>query len=146
MPALPDTQHLATELRTVVSRLVKKLRAHSPLHATLSLTERAVIKQLTQQQPLLPSELAAREKVTTQAMSQILNHLAELGYITRQASATDKRKVLVALSAAGQAHVIAMQQELNDWLGQALAQTCSAAELQMLHQSLGVMARLVEFN
>lgn len=146
MPDLPDTQHLATELRTVVSRFIKKLRAHSPMHATLSLTERAVIKQLTQQQPLLPSELAAREKVTTQAMSQILNHLVELGYITRQPSPTDKRKVLIALSEAGQAEVTTMKQELNDWLGQALTQTCSAAELHTLHQSLAIMTKLVDFD
>jgi len=145
MPPPPDTQHLATDLRTVVSRLVKKLRAHSPLHAALSLTERAVIKQLTQQQPLLPSELAAREKVTTQAMSQILNHLAELGYITRQPSTTDKRKVLIGLSEAGLASVAATKQGLNDWLDQALRQTCSAAELRTLHQSVGVLARLVDF-
>ncbi|GAA4506186.1 MarR family transcriptional regulator [Hymenobacter ginsengisoli] len=146
MSDLPDTQHLAAELRTVVSRFIKKLRAHSSLHATLSLTERAVIKQLTQQQPLLPSELAARERVTTQAMSQILNHLAELGYITRQPSPTDKRKVLVSLSEAGQAEMTSVKQELNDWLGQALAQTCSAAELRTLHQSLAVLAKLVDFD
>ena len=144
-PALPDTQHLAAELRTVVSRLIKKLRLHSPMHAALSLTERAVIKQLAQQ-PLLPSELAAREKVTTQAMSQILNHLAGLGYITRQPSTTDKRKVFIALSEVGQATVVAMQQEVNDWLGMALAQTCSAAELHTLRASLPVMAKLVDFT
>jgi DNA-binding MarR family transcriptional regulator len=142
---VPDTQPLAAELRTVVSRLIKKLRLHSPMHATLSLTERAVIKQLTQQQPLLPSELAAREKVTTQSMSQILNHLTELGYITRQPSATDKRKVLIALSDLGQATVAAMQQEVNDWLGMALQQTCTATELQMLQQSLVIMTKLVDF-
>ena len=115
------------------------------MHAALSLTERAVIKQLAQQ-PLLPSELAAREKVTTQAMSQILNHLAGLGYITRQPSTTDKRKVFIALSEVGQATVVAMQQEVNDWLGMALAQTCSAAELHTLRASLPVMAKLVDFT
>jgi DNA-binding MarR family transcriptional regulator len=146
MPAPPDTQHLASELRTVVSRLIKKLRTQSPIHATLSLTERAVLKQLSQQQPLLPSELAAREQVTTQAMSQILNHLVELGYITRQPAPTDKRKVLIALSEAGQATLANMQQELNDWLDQALQHTCSATELDTLHQSLQVLGRLVEYK
>jgi DNA-binding MarR family transcriptional regulator len=139
-----DTQLLAAELRTVVSRLIKKLRTHSPMHAALSLTERAVIKQLSQQQPLLPSELATHEKVTTQAMSQILNHLAELGYITRQPSPADKRKVLIELSEAGQARVAAMQQEVNDWLDKALQQTCSAAEQETLRQGLAVMVKLVD--
>ena len=91
MPNQSNNAHLAAELRTVVSRLFKKLRSHSQTHSSLSLTERAVVKLLAQHGQQLPSELAAREKVTTQSMSQILSHLTELGYLTRQPSATDRR-------------------------------------------------------
>jgi DNA-binding MarR family transcriptional regulator len=49
----------------------------------------------------LPNELAAREKITTQSMSQILNHLAELGYINRRSSKEDKRKSFISLSVKG---------------------------------------------
>ncbi|MBH8557760.1 MarR family winged helix-turn-helix transcriptional regulator [Hymenobacter negativus] len=141
-----DTLHLAAELRTVVSRLVKKLRSHSQTHSSLSLTERAVVKLLAQHGQLLPSELAAQEKVTTQSMSQILSHLAELGYITRQPSATDKRKVLISLSAAGEALIPAMQQETNEWLHQALQKTCSAQELASLREALPALTKLVDFD
>lgn len=146
MPAQPDTQHLAAELRTVVSRLIKKLRTHSPMHSQLSLTERSVIKLLDQHQSLLPSELAAREKVTTQSMSQILSHLDELGYITRQPQATDKRKVRIGLTAAGQAILPTVRQELNDWLHRALQATCSAQELASLDQAVLVLGKLVDFE
>ncbi len=83
---------LASDLRIVISRLVKKLRSRSSVGDKLSLTERSVIKLLDQRKELLPSELAAMEKVTTQSMSQILNHLFALGYIRRKTSDTDKRK------------------------------------------------------
>jgi DNA-binding MarR family transcriptional regulator len=146
MPEQPDTLHLASELRTVVSRLIKKLRTHSQTHSTLSLTERSVVKLLAQHQQMLPSELAAQEKVTTQSMSQILRHLSELGYITRQSSAADKRKVLISLSAAGQALIPAVRQETDEWLHQALQKTCSAAELECLHQALPVLAKVVDFE
>ncbi|GAB3588889.1 MarR family winged helix-turn-helix transcriptional regulator [Hymenobacter daeguensis] len=141
-----DTQQLAAELRTVVSRLVKKLRNHSSMHSSLSLTERAVVKLLAQHGQLLPSELAAQEKVTTQSMSQILRHLSELGYLTRQPSATDKRKVFIALSDAGRDFVATVHQETSEWLHQALQQTCSPADLASLGQALPVLARLVAFD
>lgn len=145
MSLQPDTVHLASELRTVVARLVKKLRSHSSMHSSLSLTERAVIKLLARHEQLLPSELAAQEKVTTQSMSQILGHLSELGYIMRNPSATDKRKVFISLSAAGQAFVVTVHQETDEWLHQALQKTCSAEELASLHQALPALAKLVDF-
>jgi DNA-binding MarR family transcriptional regulator len=146
MPSPPNALHLAAELRTVVGRLIKKIRSHSPTHGHLSLTERAVIKLLAQGQPLLPSELAAQEKVTTQSMSQILTHLDELGYITRQPSAIDKRKVLIALSAAGQAVLPAVRQEADEWLYQALQQSCTPEELASLSHTLPLLAKLVDFD
>ena len=146
MHSSPDTWHLAAELRTVVLRLVKQLRAHSPTHGRLSLTERAVIKLLDQHQTLLPSELAAHEKVTNQSMSQILSHLDELGYLTRQPQDTDKRKVRIGLSAAGQALLPTMRQELDDWLHHALQEVCSPQELACLGEAVPVLAKLVSFE
>lgn len=146
MPNQSDTHHLAAELRTIVSRLVKKLRSHSQTHSALSLTERSVVKLLAQHQQLLPSELAAQEKVTTQSMSQILNHLSELGYITRQLSATDRRKVFISLSEAGQAVIPTVRQETDEWLHQALQATCTAEELATLHLALPILAKMVDFE
>jgi DNA-binding MarR family transcriptional regulator len=69
---------LASELRTVITRLIKKLRKHSVTGMQLSLTERSTMSLLDQYGELLPNELAAMEKITNQSMSQILNHLSEL--------------------------------------------------------------------
>jgi len=92
---------LVAEMRTAITRLVKKLRKHSVTGMALSLTERSVMGLLYNEGELLPNELAAREKITTQSMSQILNHLAELGYINRRSSKEDKRKSIISLSAKG---------------------------------------------
>jgi DNA-binding MarR family transcriptional regulator len=88
---------LASQLRTVVSRLIKKLRVKSSETQRLSLTERSVIKLLDEHKELLPGELAAMEKITAQSMSQILNHLSELEFINKKGSGTDKRKVFISL-------------------------------------------------
>lgn len=142
--SLPDTQHLATELRTVVTRLVKQLRAHSPTREQLSLTERSVVRLLDQHPHLLPSELAAHEKVTTQAMSQILSRLAARGYLTRQPSPTDGRKVQVAIADAGRALLQTARRERDEWLDQVLQATCSATELATLQRALPLLQKLVE--
>jgi DNA-binding MarR family transcriptional regulator len=138
-----DTLHLATELRTVVTRLVKKLRAHSPTREKLSLTERSVVRLLDQHPHLLPSELAEMEKVTTQSMSQILRHLTERGYVLRQPSPTDRRKVHIVLSDAGRHLLQTARHERDEWLHTILTEQCSAAELVALQQALPVLTKLV---
>src|SRR5580700_8392749 len=129
-------QQLASELRTVIVRLIKKLRVKSETAGLLSLTERSTRPLLDQQQTILPSELAAMEKITTQSMSQILNHLSELGYIHRKISKTDKRKSIISLSKAGQNTLYKLRNERDEWLSKALKETCSAKEQEILRRAI----------
>ncbi|MFI5124957.1 MAG: MarR family winged helix-turn-helix transcriptional regulator [Chitinophagales bacterium] len=141
-----NNRQLASDLRTVVSRLVKKLRHKSASGEKLSLTERSTIALLDRHKELLPSELAAMEKITTQSMSQILHHLLELGYIIRRISDTDKRKVIISLSKAGQAILHKMRNERDEWLGNALINACNPREQDMLRRAIGPLTRLVDFD
>ena len=111
----PDLE-LASELRALLARLIKKLRKESATGQHLSLTERSTLAALYQQKQMLPSELASSEKITNQSMSQILNHLLELGYITRTASETDKRKVLISLTELGEKTLLQVRAERDEWL------------------------------
>ena len=86
----------ASELRTAIVRLIKKLRKHSPTGEKLSLTERSTMALLHQHKAMLPSELAAMEMITNQSMSQVLNNLANMEYIIRVPSETDKRKIIIS--------------------------------------------------
>src|ERR1700749_4944740 len=113
----------SSDLRTVVTRLIKKLRKESVTGQQLSLTERSTLGLLLQHGGLLPSELAAMEKITNQSMSQILNHLLELGFIIRTASKTDKRKVIISLTKAGENVLLQVRNERDEWLTKAIEQT-----------------------
>lgn len=137
---------LASEFRVVVTRLVKKLRTKSETGEKLSLTERSTLALLDQHGELLPTELAAMEKITTQSMSQILNHLLELGYITRKISKTDKRKAIISLSKAGQHTLYKVRNERDEWIARALKETCSPKEQEMLRRSIPVLTRLVDYE
>jgi DNA-binding MarR family transcriptional regulator len=137
---------LASDLRMTVTRLIKKLRSHSSTGETLSLTERSTLALLDQHKELLPGELAAMEKITGQSMSQILNHLLELGYITRRLSKTDKRKSIISLSKAGQNILHKVRHERDEWLTRALQETCTAKEQELLRRALTPLTKLVDFD
>ena len=137
---------LASDLRTIVIRLVKKLRSKSSITNELSLTERSVIKLLDEHKELLPSELAAMEKITTQSISQILNHLSTLNYIIRRASNTDKRKVIISLSAEGLELLYKTRHERDEWLSKAIKETCTESEQNLLQKCLLPLTRLVDFD
>jgi DNA-binding MarR family transcriptional regulator len=136
---------LASELSTVVTRLVKKLRKGSATGEQLSLTERTTLG-LLQHRGMLPSELAAGEKITNQSMSQILNHLFELGLIERTASETDKRKVIISLSELGKETVLRVKSEKNEWMAQALAAACTDEELEILRRAIGPLGRIIDYE
>jgi DNA-binding MarR family transcriptional regulator len=135
---------LASELRGLLARLIKKLRKESVTGRHLSLTERSTLSALYQQKQMLPSELASSEKITNQSMSQILNHLLELGYITRTPSDTDKRKVLISLTEPGEKTLLQVRAERNEWLAKAISDSCDEEEIKLLKKVIGPLTRVVD--
>jgi DNA-binding MarR family transcriptional regulator len=136
----------AQELRNAVTRLIKKLRKESPSGQELSLTERSTLALLQQHTSLLPGELAAMEMITNQSMSQVLNHLLELGYITRTVSETDKRKINITLSALGEETIAKYRHERDEWLARAISETCTPEEQALLKQVIVPLNKLVDFK
>lgn len=133
----------ASDLRSTITRLVKKLRKESPTGQQLSLTERSTMAELYRNKAMLPSELATNEMITNQSMSQVLNHLSELGYITRTASETDGRKVNISLSEHGEQTLLQFRHERDEWLADAIARACSPEEHELLKQVLVPLGKIV---
>ena len=134
----------ASELRTAVTRLIKKMRKESPTGLQLSLTERSTMALLYQHKALLPSELAAMEMITNQSMSQVLNHLTELEFIVRIPSQTDKRKVNISLSEKGEQVLLQFRHERDEWLLKAITEACTIEEQETLKKAVGALNKLVE--
>jgi DNA-binding MarR family transcriptional regulator len=135
----------ASDLRTVVTRLVKTLRKQSVTSQQLSLTERSTLALLLQQGSLLPSELAAAEKITNQSMSQILSHLLELGLIIRTNSETDKRKVIISPSTVGEQLILQVRNERDEWLAKAIEEACTAEEQEILKKAIAALTKIVDY-
>jgi len=134
----------AAQLRTVLHRLIKVLRKHTRNDALLSLTERSTMGALDRHNELLPSELAQMEKVTTQSISQVVNHLAELNFIHKNPSGEDRRKVLLSLSPSGKAYIEQLRSEKQEWLAHALHEHTSTKEKETLAEAMRILARLTE--
>jgi len=140
------TRQLASNLRNTITRLTKKLRKQSPAGEKLSLTERSTIALLDQYRQLLPSELADMEHITKQSMSQVLNHLLEMGLIIRTTSETDKRKVIISLSQQGAEWLYRVRNEREEWLNKALSEVCTKEEQELLQKALGPLTKLVDWE
>ncbi|HUB60914.1 MAG TPA: MarR family transcriptional regulator [Puia sp.] len=135
---------VAAALRTVIHRVVKLLRRKVHTESEFSLTERSVMGSLYHQGELPPSTLAQLEKVTTQSMSQIINHLYELGMIRKTPSGEDKRMVLLSLTPAGRAYAEDIRQRKQEWLANALQQKVTAEEKDVLMEAMKILIRIIE--
>ncbi len=137
---------IAADLRVVISRLVKILRSEIPNDELLSLTERSTLGMIYQCAEILPSELAAKEKVTAQSISQILNKLLECGYIKKKSSKTDKRKALITITAAGKKIVEQRRHQREEWLSKSIAEKMTQKEKEVLVKAISVLTKLVDLK
>ena len=137
---------LASDLRTVMVRLVKKLRKKSETGTALSLTERSTMSLLDQHGELLPNQLAGMEQITNQSMSQILKHLDELGYIKRKISKEDRRNSIITLSPKGTSLLRQVQSERDTWFSNAINETCTAHEIGVLRKAIQPLTRLLNLE
>jgi DNA-binding MarR family transcriptional regulator len=135
---------LATSLRTTIHRLVRLLRRETRNDAQLSLTERATLGLLYPDNRLPPSDIARIEKVTTQSMSQVISHLAELDYIARTPSDDDKRKVLLSLTPAGRSYVEQLRKDKQEWLAGAINRRTTAREKATIAEALKIIDKLID--
>jgi len=135
---------IAAGLRSVIHRLVKVLRRQTHNQEMLSLTERSSLGLLYQHGELLPSELAQMEKVTTQSMSQVINHLFKSGFIIKTPSGEDKRKVKLSLTPAGKHYIEQLRQEKQEWLARILHEKTTEKEKDILMQAMNILTKLID--
>lgn len=141
-----NTNEIAANLRVVISRLVKILRNETKNDEFLSLTERSTLALVYQYLQILPSELASIEKVTNQSMSQIINKLLKHGFLKKTSSKTDKRKVIITITASGKKYVEKKRSEKQEWLAHSIFEKTTEKEKQVLINAIKVLTKLVDLK
>lgn len=140
MPPGVDTMLLASELRTTLARLVRRLRTQHGF----SLTQGAVLGRLESEGPQSISELAAAEHVRPQSMAQTVADLEGEGRITRTADPSDGRRTLIHLAPAGAEALAEERRRREGWLSEAIADDLSPDEQETLDDAVALLRRLVD--
>jgi len=140
MPSV-DTA-LASELRTTVMRLARRLR-NQRTDDTLSLSQIAALGTLVRHGPLTPSELAAHERVQPPSMTRLVAKLEEAGLVTRTDHPTDRRQVLVAVSPAGLKMIRDDRQRRDAWLAQRM-RDLTPEDRDVLYRAADILGRIAD--
>lgn len=131
---------LASELRTTVMRLARRLR-NQRADTSLSLGHLSALGTLDRHGPLTPGELAARERVQPPSMTRTVAALEVAGLVTRTDHPTDGRQVLVAVSATGRTLLKDDRKRRDAWLAQRM-RDLDPADLEVLRQAAAVLDKL----
>lgn len=129
---------LPRELHETLRPLIRALNAQR----TLSVGKLGILRALADGQRGTSSELAARIRVSPQAISLATKEMEELGLVARTRDGDDRRKVWLVLTEAGQAR---LEQELRageQWLATAIEQRLTPDDVRALTAALPALARL----
>lgn len=134
---------LASELRTGVMRLRRRLIAERHPANELSIGAMAVLGGLLREGEMTVGALAARERVQPPSMTRTVSCLVDLGYAERVPHPSDGRQVVVRLTDAGRAAVLADRARRDEWLAVRLAEL-SAEERDVLRRAAPLLQRLAQ--
>jgi DNA-binding MarR family transcriptional regulator len=135
---------LAHSLRDMAAKLNRMLRKQISNPEELSVTEENLVRLLVDQAEVMPSSLCMQLNISSQFMSQVLNRLEKLDYISRIASKTDKRKSLVSISKTGLIKLQQRRKAKEEFLATLISRLYDKKQKNQLAASIPLMARLYE--
>jgi DNA-binding MarR family transcriptional regulator len=135
-----DPALLASELRIVLGRLIRRLRTQ----LRFPLAQATVLGRLDRHGAMGVSDLAAAERVRPQSMAQTVADLETAGMVTRRPDPLDGRRQLVELTADGLQTLRADRRDREGWLARAIAEDLDAADQATLRHSIELLRRLAD--
>jgi DNA-binding MarR family transcriptional regulator len=133
-------------MRISVSRLARRLKVEQRLGVAgsdpvLSDIQLAALSALERHQAMTPGELADYEKVQPPSMTRVIAVLEERSLVQRTAHPTDRRQVILTVTAEGRALVHRVRRRKEAWLAQRLDEL-SEAEVEVLRAAAPILERL----
>lgn len=141
MTAATRTQAgLASTLRIAVMRSARRLR-HEREDTSLTLNQLSALGTLARLGPVTLGDLAAAERVQPPSMTRIVSALEQNGLAVREPDADDRRLVIVRLTEAGKALLVADRRRRDAWLTKRLREL-SPDEVEALRKAVPVLEKL----
>ena len=135
-----DNPELASELREVVGRLLRRLRAEPGP----PVAQAAVLSRLDRRGPASVSDLAVADRMRPQSMAPIVRELEAAGLVSRRPDPSDGRRAIVDLTPEGRATLTDLRARRVDWLTRALESELSAAERAELARAVALLGRVAD--
>ncbi|CAM5701618.1 MULTISPECIES: MarR family winged helix-turn-helix transcriptional regulator [Streptomyces] len=139
-----DSLLLATDLRIVLSRLVRRLREQSTV-GDLTKSQEAVLLRLERDGSTTTTALARAEGMRPQSMAQVVQALEEAGLVTGSADPSDGRRTLLALTDTAREHFRTGRLAKDDWLTRAILHSLTPEEADLLAASVPALRRLADY-
>ncbi len=140
MATKTDPALVASELRGVLGRLVRRLRAEH----RFPLSHGAVLGRLDREGARSVSELAQAEHVRPQSMAQTVAELKADGLVERRPDPDDRRRSPVELTGEGREALQADRRRREGWLAGTIAERLSPGEQAVLRDAVELLQRLAE--
>ena len=133
-----EIAEIASQLRTVMSRLIRRYRRDR----TLPTSQVSALAWIDAEGPLTTSRLAALEHVRPQSMAHTVQQLETSGFVRRHPDPHDGRKVLLELTPAGRSTLAELRAAGESWVADALAEGFTASERAELARGIELLGRL----
>jgi len=143
VPASATASELAAQLRTILSRLKRRLREHGG-REDLTPSQISVLLRLEKDGAATVSALARAEGMRPQSMSAIVASLRDAGLVGSSSDPNDRRQTLMTLSKKCQKLLREGRAARQDWLTTTILEKLSAQEQQRLATTLELLNRLTE--
>ena len=146
MPATGTRAEVATELREAVaafSAAQRRLRSRDTKAGGLSIAQWHLLRQLAENDELPAGKLAAGADLTPASATQMLDHLADQGWVERVRSDSDRRVVLNRLTPDGRERFAVKQHQIEERWRDALSDI-PAEELGHAARVLRRMAEVLD--
>jgi DNA-binding MarR family transcriptional regulator len=140
MARATDLANAASDLRIVLGKLIRRLRADNGLPTS----HLAVLSRLDRSGPQTTSGLAAAERMRPQSMAQTVGELEKESLVARRPDSVDRRQVLVEVTDRGRGVIVEERRRREDWLSTAIADELTPDEQDDLVRAIALLRRLAE--
>lgn len=141
MPATAAPPDLADHLRTVVTRLARRMRQQSD--AGTSPTQLAVLGTIDRTGPITLGDLATSERVQPPTITAAVGRLEQQELVRRRTDADDRRVTHVEITSAGRKFLARQRSRKTAYLARRL-DALDSAERATLADAAAILDRLVE--
>jgi DNA-binding MarR family transcriptional regulator len=143
----PSVERRSSQLDEIAAALPQRASTLSRLFLTrtsicVSRTEVGVLHTL-RAGPRRITELAAEERVTQPAITLLVNRLAERGWVERVSDPSDRRAVLVSLTAQGEEVFEQLRAEYRALLHEEMA-SLEDSEVETLAAAVTILDKLID--